>query len=82
MRCTAVFRATLVTGRAGRLAAALSARVRYSGLDLDLTDAVNVALATDFDTDAILAFDRRGFRVVRPLGRHKEFRVLPDDLPL
>ena len=26
--------------------------------------------------------DRRVFRAVRPLGAHKAFRVLPDDLPL
>ncbi len=34
------------------------------------------------DTNAILTLDRRDFRAVRPLGRHKVFRVLPDDLPL
>jgi hypothetical protein len=43
---------------------------------------VNVALAADYDTDAILTLDRRGFRAIRPLDRHKAFRVLPDDLPL
>ena len=64
------------------LGAAQSVRVRYRSLELDLTDAVNVALAADYDTDAILTLDRRDFRAVRPLGRHKSFRVLPDDLPL
>ncbi|TDC63168.1 PIN domain-containing protein [Streptomyces hainanensis] len=66
------------------LAAAQSLRGRYRALDLDLdlADAVNVALAADYDTDAILTLDRRDFRAVRPLGRHKAFRVLPDDLPL
>ncbi|MGA4842042.1 PIN domain-containing protein [Streptomyces sp. G45] len=64
------------------LGAAQSVRARYRSLDLDLTDAVNVALAADYDTDAILTLDRRDFRAVRPLGRHKAFRVLPDDLPL
>ncbi|WBO64938.1 PIN domain-containing protein [Streptomyces camelliae] len=64
------------------LGAAQSVRVRYRALDLDLADAVNVALAADYDTDAILTLDRRDFRAVRPLGRHKAFRVLPDDLPL
>jgi predicted nucleic acid-binding protein len=59
-----------------------SVRARYGDLDLDLADAVNVALAADYDTDAILTFDRRDFRAVRPLGRRKAFRVLPDDLPL
>ncbi|WP_432102173.1 PIN domain-containing protein [Streptomyces sp. bgisy091] len=64
------------------LGVAQSVRARYRGLDLDLADAVNVALAADYDTDAILTLDRRDFRAVRPLGRHKAFRVLPDDLPL
>ncbi|MEV8551799.1 PIN domain-containing protein [Streptomyces glaucescens] len=64
------------------LAAAQSVRVRYGGLDLDLADAVNLALAAEYDTDAILTLGRRDFRAVRPLGRHKAFRVLPDDLPL
>ena len=64
------------------LGAAQSVRVRFRALDLDLAHAVNVALAVDYDTDAILTLDRRDFRAVRPLGRHKAFRVLPDDLPL
>lgn len=64
------------------LGTAQSVRARYSALDLDLTDAVNVALASDYDTDAILTLDRRDFRAVRPLGHHKVFRILPDDLPL
>ncbi|MET9759341.1 PIN domain-containing protein [Streptomyces sp. NPDC006372] len=64
------------------LAAAQSTRKRHGALNLDLADAVNVALAADYDTDAILTLDRRDFRAVRPLGRHKAFRVLPDDLPL
>ncbi|WP_320782600.1 PIN domain-containing protein [Streptomyces sp. CRN 30] len=62
------------------LGAAQSVRAQYRGLDL--ADAVNVALAADYDTDAILTLDRRDFRAVRPLGRHKAFRVLPDDPPL
>ncbi len=49
---------------------------------LDSTHPVNVALAADYDTDAIRTLDRRDFRAVRPLGHHKAFRVLPDDLPL
>jgi predicted nucleic acid-binding protein len=64
------------------LGVAQSVRARYAGLDLDLADAVNVALAADYNTDAILTLDRRDFRAVRPLGRYKAFRVLPDDLPL
>ncbi|WP_063734482.1 hypothetical protein [Streptomyces sp. RTd22] len=66
----------------GHLGIAQSIRARYLALDLDLTDVVNVALAADYDTDAILTLERRDFRAVRPLGRHKAFRVLPDDLPL
>jgi predicted nucleic acid-binding protein len=64
------------------LGAAQAVRVRYRALDLDLADAVNVALAADYDTDAILTLDRRDFRAVRPLGHYKAFRVLPDGLPL
>ncbi|MFI5754741.1 PIN domain-containing protein [Streptomyces sp. NPDC051569] len=64
------------------LGVAQSVRARYRDLDLDLADAVNVALAADYDTDAVLTLDRRDFRAVRPLGRHKAFRVMPDDLPL
>lgn len=64
------------------LGVAQSVRARYRDLDLDLADAVNVALAVDYDTDAVLTLDRRDFRAVRPLGRHKAFRVLPDDLLL
>jgi hypothetical protein len=36
------------------LGAAQSVRVRYGALDLGLADAVNVAPAADYDTDAIL----------------------------
>ncbi|MFC8436665.1 PIN domain-containing protein [Streptomyces griseoincarnatus] len=64
------------------LGVAQSVRARYRDLDLDLADAVNVALAAEYDTDAVLTLDRRDFRAVRPLGQHKAFRVLPDDLPI
>ncbi|MFI6941406.1 PIN domain-containing protein [Streptomyces sp. NPDC050418] len=64
------------------LGAAQSVRARCQDLDLDLADAVNMALAADYDTDAILTLDRRDFRAVRPLSRHKAYRILPDDLPL
>ncbi|MFG2587655.1 PIN domain-containing protein [Streptomyces sp. NPDC048438] len=64
------------------LGVAQSVRARHEALDLDLADAVNVSLAADYDTDAILVLDRRDFRAVRPLGRHKAFRIVPDDLPL
>jgi uncharacterized protein len=53
---------------------------RYASLDLDLADAVNVALAGQYRTDAVLTLDRRDFRAIRPLTPHKWFRLLPDDL--
>ncbi|MFE3143813.1 PIN domain-containing protein [Streptomyces scopuliridis] len=65
------------------LDAALSVRARYDSLDLDLdlVDAVNVALAAEYDTDAVLTRDLCDFRTVRPLGgRYTHFRILPDDL--
>ncbi|SDC20169.1 PIN domain-containing protein [Streptomyces prasinopilosus] len=61
--------------------AALAVRARYASLDLDLVDAVNVALAAEYDTDAILTRDLRDFRALRPAGgRYSCFRILPDDL--
>ncbi|MEV0691905.1 PIN domain-containing protein [Streptomyces sp. NPDC050388] len=63
------------------LDAALAVRARYASLDLDLVDAVNVALAAEYDTDAILTRDLRDFRALRPAGgRYSCFRILPDDL--
>jgi uncharacterized protein len=63
------------------LDAALSVRARYTALDLDLVDVVNVALAAEYGTDAILTRDLRDLRAVRPMGgRHTHFRILPDDL--
>jgi uncharacterized protein len=53
---------------------------RYASLDLDLADAVNVALAAEYRTDAVLTLDRRDFRAIHPLTPHKWFRLLPDDL--
>lgn len=52
---------------------------QYSSLDLDLADAVNVALAAQYRTDALLTLDRRDFRAIRPMTAHKWFRLLPDD---
>jgi predicted nucleic acid-binding protein len=53
---------------------------QYASLDLDLADAVNVALAAQYRTDAVLTLDRRDFRAIRPLTPHKWFCLLPDDL--
>lgn len=64
------------------LALAQTLRRRYQDLRLDLADAVNVVLAAEYDTDLVLTLDRRDFRAIRPLGRHKAFRLLPDDLPI
>lgn len=61
------------------LDAAVAVQARYAGLDLDLTDAVLVATAADYRTDAILTLDRRDFRAIQPLTSHRAFRVLPDD---
>jgi predicted nucleic acid-binding protein len=62
------------------LATALAVMSRYADLDLDLADAVSVALAADYRTDAVLTLDRRDFRALLPLTPHKAFRLLPDDL--
>jgi len=61
------------------LDAARAVQSRYGGLDLDLADAVNVVLASEFRTDVVLTLDRRDFRAMRPLTRHTSFRLLPDD---
>jgi len=63
------------------LDAAPAVSARYSTLNLNLVDAVNVALAAEYDTEAVLTRDLRDFRALRPLaGRHVHFRFLPDDL--
>jgi predicted nucleic acid-binding protein len=72
-------RATLAEIDAHMLGAALSVRRRYTGLKLDLADAVNVALAAHFQTNVVLTLDRRDFRAIRPLTSHDAFRLLPDD---
>ncbi|WP_040794492.1 type II toxin-antitoxin system VapC family toxin [Nocardia higoensis] len=64
---------------ASQLRTAVDVRAKYDGLNLDIVDAVCVALADEFDTDAILTLDRRDFRVIRPLSRYPAFRILPDD---
>lgn len=53
---------------------------RYADLQLDLADSVNVVLAEQYETDAVLTLDRRDFRAIRPLSSHTAFRLLPDDL--
>jgi predicted nucleic acid-binding protein len=61
------------------LRTALNVRRYYSALDLDLADAVAVALAAEYRTDVILTRDRRDFRAVRPLTGQPAFRLVPDD---
>lgn len=65
---------------AQHLSTARSLRASYRSLDLDLTDAVHVALAAEYQTNKILTLNRRDFRTIRPLTAHDHFRVLPDDL--
>jgi len=62
------------------LRGARTVQSRYAALRLDLTDAVNVVVAEQYETDAVLTLDRRDFRAIRPLSGHTAFRVLPDDL--
>lgn len=65
------------------LSAAIAVAEGYADADggkgIGLTDAMNVALAAAYRTDALLATDHH-FRMVRPLTGHPAFRLLPDDL--
>lgn len=61
------------------LSAARRVQQQYAALDLDLAAAVNVALAAQYRTDAVLTLDRRDFRAMHPMTPHKWFRLLPDD---
>lgn len=65
---------------AAQLRIAVDVRANDQGMNLDLVDAICVALADEYDTDAILTLDRRDFRALRPLGGYPAFRLLPDDL--
>ena len=88
---TAIIDSILFQARRGRfeipaisldfLETARKVQRRYSALDLDLADGVNVALAAEYRTDVVLTLDRRDFRAIRPLTPHASFRLLPDDLP-
>jgi len=51
-----------------------------AGLDLDLADGVNVALAAEYRTCGVLTLDRRDFRAIRPLTPYPAFQLLPDDM--
>lgn len=51
----------------------------YRDLRLDLTDAVNVALAEVYATVQVLTLDARDFRAVTPLTAEPAFVLLPED---
>jgi uncharacterized protein len=53
---------------------------QHASLDLDLADAVNVALAAQYQTNAMLTLDRLDFRAMRPLTHTNGSGSLPDDL--
>lgn len=72
-------RAVLPEVTADILDTAQAVRARYLDLQLDLADAVNVAFAAQFRTNAVLTLDRRDFRAIHPLTDHRAFRLLPDD---
>ncbi|MGP4085218.1 PIN domain-containing protein [Streptomyces sp. KR55] len=65
------------------LSAAIAVAEGYADADgskgIGLTDAMNVALAAAYRTDALFTTDHH-FRMVRPLTGHTAFRLLPDDL--
>ncbi|WP_210575155.1 PIN domain-containing protein [Streptomyces sp. GESEQ-4] len=60
------------------LSTALVTMRRYP--QIGLTDTMNVVMASEYRTDAILTLDRRHFRAVRPLTGHTAFHIWPDDL--
>lgn len=64
----------------GMLETARKVQRKYAGLNLDLADAVNVALAAEHRTNTMLTLDRRDFRAIRPLTPHPAFHLLPDDM--
>lgn len=43
-------------------------------------DAVNIGLAEEYETNAILTLGRRDFSAFAPLTGWSGFRILPDDL--
>ncbi|MFI9510036.1 type II toxin-antitoxin system VapC family toxin [Nocardia sp. NPDC052566] len=52
---------------------------RYADLQLDLTDAVSVVLAAEYETEDVLTLDHKDFRAVTPLTGAPAFRLLPAD---
>lgn len=72
-------RVTVASVPAVVLCRARAVQDRYAALRLDLTDAVNVVLAEEYETETILTLDRRDFRAITPLTGTHAFRLLPDD---
>lgn len=72
-------RVAIAAVTASTLRTARTVQNRYAALRLDLTDAVSVVLAEQYETDAVLTLDRRDFRAVVPLSSAPAFRLLPDD---
>ncbi|MET9374401.1 PIN domain-containing protein [Streptomyces sp. NPDC003035] len=60
------------------LSTALVTMRRYP--QIGLTDTMNIVMAAEYHTDALLTLDRRHFRMVRPLTGHTAFALWPDDL--
>jgi predicted nucleic acid-binding protein len=54
---------------------------RYESMDLSLTDASLLALATRLQTTSVATLDERHFRAVRPLSGSDAFTLLPADAP-
>ncbi|MFF9121868.1 PIN domain-containing protein [Streptomyces sp. NPDC014889] len=65
------------------LSAAVAVAESYKDADggkgIGLTDAMNVALAAAYRTEAMFTSDLH-FRMIRPLTGHKAFRLLPEEL--
>ncbi|AEF35815.1 MAG: PIN domain-containing protein [Mycolicibacter algericus] len=72
-------RVVIATVTAPTLRIARTVQNRYAALRLDLTDAVSVVVAEQYETDAVLTLDRRDFRAIAPLNGAPAFRLLPDD---
>lgn len=72
-------RVAVPTVSAPELRTARAIQNRYEALRLDLTDAVTVVVAEQYETDTVLTLDRRDFRAVAPLTGAPAFRLLPDD---
>ncbi|QEU93374.1 PIN domain-containing protein [Streptomyces kanamyceticus] len=77
---TARLRMAVPAANADTIRQAVTIMNLHQHLALDLADAVSVALASEYDTDAVLTLDREDFRALRPLSGHTAFRLLPEDL--